>query len=128
MFCSPVCKVRTLLLLIFFSSNFMVPKLPVTHLRVAVPIKIELRLFRSKTVCSYNVLLSCLQSADRHSLLFGPMFVNNFSRQILLSHSVFSIFYYIYMGRILIIKCNFSKSLTPVWQLQGVIKLFWMKK
>ena len=97
MFCSPVCKVRTLLLLIFFSSNFMVPKLPVTHLRVAVPIKIELRLFRSKTVCSYNVLLSCLQSADRHSLLFGPMFVNNFSRQILLSHSVFSIFYYIYI-------------------------------
>ena len=118
-----------ILLLIYFSSNVMVTKLQVIHLRVTVPMKIVLRLFRSKTVCSYkvllsflqsvhtfccpltyltviylqvavsmktelrlsrsktvfsyNVLLSCSQSADRHSLLFGPMFVNNFSRQIL---------------------------------------------
>ena len=53
---------------------FMVPKLPVTHLRVAVPIKIELRLFRSKTVCSYNVLLSCLQSA--HTFVADIFFFN----------------------------------------------------
>ena len=39
----------------------------------AVPIKIVLCLFRSKTVCSYNVLLSCSQSADcRQTLLLNP--------------------------------------------------------
>ena len=62
----------------------LLPYLTVIYLLVAVSMKTELRLFRSKTVGSYNVLLSCLQSADRHSLLFGPMFVDNFSRQILL--------------------------------------------
>ena len=74
MFFSPVCKVRTLLLLIYFSSNVMVPKLRVIHLRVAVPMKIELRLFRSKTVCSYNVLLSCLKV---HTLLLPIYFSSN---------------------------------------------------
>ena len=63
----------------------MVPKLPVIHLRVAVPMKIELAApVQVKKVCSFNVLLSCSQSADRHFLLFGPVFVDNFSRQIFL--------------------------------------------
>ena len=65
------------------SHFLLLTYLTVIYFRVAVSMKTELCLSRSKTVFSYNVLLSCSQSADRHSLLFGPMFVNNFSRQIL---------------------------------------------
>ena len=80
-----VCSYNVLLSCLQSVHTFCCPLtyLTVIYLRVAVSMKTDLRLSRSKTVFSYNVLLSCSQSADRHSLLFGPMFVNNFSRQIL---------------------------------------------